>query len=65
MSRILLVEDDDSVRLVLSDLILKHQNHMSIKAKDGEDGLRLFKEYEPDLLITDIIMPKIFNLIIQ
>ena len=57
MARILLIDDDDSVRSVLSK-ILAHYGHTVIEARNGNEGLELFKDARADLLITDIVMPE-------
>ncbi len=58
---ILFVEDEIVIALNLA-LILKRRFARVHTANDGEDGLRLFKEYCPDIVITDIIMPKMDGL---
>lgn len=57
MSRILLIDDDDLVRKMLS-LTLTHFGYTVIEARNGKEGLRLFQEINPDLLITDLVMPE-------
>lgn len=57
MARILLIDDDDLVRNVLS-LTLTHFGHTVTQARNGEEGLRLFPVINPDLLITDLVMPE-------
>ncbi len=56
---ILLVDDEDSIRDFLAE-ILSEQGYKVIEATNGEEGLQVFKEYkeEIDLLISDITMPK-------
>jgi CheY-like chemotaxis protein len=57
MARILLIDDDDSVRTVLS-LALTEHGHTVIEAHDGKEGLELYKHAKADLVITDIVMPE-------
>jgi DNA-binding response OmpR family regulator len=57
MARILLIEDDDSVRTLLF-LTLGHFGHTVIEARNGKEGLDLFKSASVDLVITDIVMPE-------
>ena len=57
MARILLIDDDDSVRTMLC-LTLAHFGHTVIEARDGKEGLELFQNANVDLLITDIVMPE-------
>jgi DNA-binding response OmpR family regulator len=57
MARILLIEDDNEVRTMLR-LTLIHFGHAVIEARNGKEGLELFKYAKADLVITDIIMPE-------
>jgi len=57
MARILLIDDDDGVRTVLCALLVR-SGHTVFEARDGEEGLDLFPRTGPDLVITDIVMPK-------
>ena len=53
---ILSVDDSDTIRSVLA-MILKNFNFNPVMAKNGEEGLELFKNNEVDLIISDINMP--------
>jgi len=55
-ARILVIDDEESVRNVLSR-ILSELNHKVTVAKDGGEGLQLFKEKEFDIVLTDLGMP--------
>lgn len=57
MATILLVEDDDLVRDML-DQVLQRASHKVITATDGEQAAELLKAIHPDIMVTDIIMPK-------
>jgi len=57
MARILLIEDDNEVRTMLR-LTLIHFGHNVIEARNGKEGLELFKRANADLVITDIVMPE-------
>lgn len=54
---ILYVEDNETIQMVFSNILKKFIKHLYI-AKDGEEGLEKFKQKNPDLIITDIQMPK-------
>lgn len=57
MSKILLVEDDDNQRLLVREE-LEERGYEVEEAVNGKDGLRKFKEWNPDLVVLDIRMPE-------
>lgn len=57
MARILLIDDDDDVRSLLSRTLDRY-GHTVIQARDGQEGLELLPHVNADLLITDIVMPR-------
>lgn len=58
MSKILVVEDERSLQKALSDALVKEGMEV-INALDGEIGLSLAKKEMPDLILLDLILPKI------
>lgn len=58
MSKILVIDDDPLVRNTIGR-ILRRQGHEPVMAADGRQGLDLFRREQPELIITDIIMPDI------
>ncbi|ADO84071.1 response regulator [Ilyobacter polytropus] len=56
--KVLLVEDDKMARKRLKRVIEK-EGYEVIAAQDGLEGLELFKSERPDVVITDVKMPKI------
>ena len=54
---ILLVEDDNTLQTMYKDLLTSH-GYTVIKASDGQEALDLFSKEKIDLIITDIMMPK-------
>ncbi|MGH9830924.1 MAG: response regulator, partial [Blastocatellia bacterium] len=56
--RILLVEDDFDTRYVIS-LMLESEGYEVITVADGECALTVAAEEKPDLIITDISMPRL------
>ncbi len=56
MSKILIIDDDVSIRKLLKAMFEK-SNYEVVDAADGEEGIKQFKKYLPDLVITDLIMP--------
>jgi len=57
MAHILVIEDDEQFREMLVQM-LTTDSHRVTFACDGEEGLRLSKQVKPELIITDILMPK-------
>jgi CheY-like chemotaxis protein len=51
------VDDAAHIRRVI-ELKLKKQGYQVTLAKNGEDGLNLIQTLQPDVVITDIMMPK-------
>jgi DNA-binding response OmpR family regulator len=57
MSRILVVEDDPAILRGLADN-LKFESYEVLTAGDGEAAYRLLRETKPDLLILDLMLPR-------
>ena len=58
MNQLLLIEDDDDVRLVLR-LALEDEGYQVVEARDGRAGLAAFEREEPDLVLLDLRLPDI------
>jgi sigma-B regulation protein RsbU (phosphoserine phosphatase) len=58
MSRILIVEDDPAILCGLRDN-LEFESHQVLTAPDGEAGYRSLCEHSPDLVILDLMLPKL------
>src|ERR1700744_1066756 len=58
MKKILLVEDDPNLGLLLQDYLQLKGKFDVVLCKDGEEGLRSFTKQKYDLLILDVMMPK-------
>lgn len=57
MAHILIIEDDEQFRQMLTSMLTSDHHRIS-QAADGEEGLRLVASAKPNLVITDILMPK-------
>ncbi|WP_082235714.1 response regulator [Halobacillus massiliensis] len=56
---VLLIEDDPMVQEVNRQFIERVEGyHVIAVASEGEEGLKLVKEYHPDLVVLDIFMPE-------
>lgn len=58
MSKVMLVEDDDSLREIYS-IRLTAEGYTIVTAKDGEEALAVAVRERPDLIVSDVMMPKI------
>jgi CheY-like chemotaxis protein len=58
MPKILLVEDDTNLREIF-DMRLKAEGYQTLAASDGEEGLVVAMKERPDLIIADVMMPKL------
>ena len=56
--KVLVVDDAAHIRRVI-ELKLKKRGYQVTLAKNGEDGLNLIQTLQPDVVITDIMMPKL------
>ena len=56
--KILIVDDSHFLRLS-NTRALTHAGYEVISAADGEEGLRLAREHKPDLVILDLMLPKL------
>ena len=60
-STILLVDDEEAVRKVLT-FPLERDGYTVVQAADGEEALRLFDDGNVDLVVLDIMLPKLDGL---
>src|SRR5690606_32690755 len=58
MKRILLVEDDPNLGLLLQDYLQLKGKFEVVLCTDGDEGLRAFTKQEFNLCILDVMMPK-------
>jgi DNA-binding response OmpR family regulator len=58
MSVVLIVEDDPAILRGLSDNLRFFERHDVLTASDGETGYHLAMEKKPDLVILDLMLPK-------
>ncbi len=60
-AKVLVVDDDDKIRILLLDT-LSALGYKTIGAEDGEEALALLEKQKPDVVISDIKMPKLNGL---
>lgn len=61
MARIMVVDDDESV-IRFIERALRRYNHTVIAARNGLEALQLLESTRPDLIVLDIMMPKVNGL---
>ncbi|MCD8030290.1 MAG: response regulator transcription factor [Bacteroides sp.] len=54
---VLLVEDELTLAMIIKDTLEEH-SFVIHTASDGEEGLRLFFELRPDIVVADVMMPR-------
>ncbi len=57
MLKILLVDDDKLIREMLQTMLEK-EDYVTEIASDGDEAIRMFHKFKPDLVVTDIILPE-------
>ena len=55
--KVLVVDDDPDIRM-LNKSIVEESGYTPIEAENGEEGLKMAKKENPDLIILDVLMPK-------
>ncbi len=59
MSATILLAEDDRILRKAGEATLKKRGYTVIAAVDGEDALAKAREHKPDLILLDVIMPKL------
>lgn len=55
---VLVIDDDASTAAFVQGALQYHDFVDTLIAYDGQEGLELYKKFQPELVITDIVMPK-------
>ena len=58
MAKVLLVEDDNNLREIF-EMRLQAEGYQTFTAGNGEEGLSVAMKEKPDLIIADVMMPKL------
>jgi CheY-like chemotaxis protein len=56
MSTILVIDDDDTIRTLLTD-ILESAGYQVVSASDGQEAIDIYRSKSVDLVLTDLVMP--------
>lgn len=57
MKTILIVEDEQTISRVLA-VYLKHEGYEVVQAFNGSEGLKIFTECKPNLVLLDVMLPE-------
>ena len=61
VAKILVVDDEPNIREVVG-LYLRRDGHAVVSAADGEEALELYRRSRPDLVVLDLMLPKVSGL---
>lgn len=59
MAKILIIDDEEAILKMYSDALSTHD---VLTSKDGDEGIKIAEENDPDLILLDIILPKVNGL---
>ena len=60
--KVLIVDDYDMTRALLKIILRSHKFHVVGEAIDGEEGVEMCARLKPDIVLLDVIMPKLNGL---
>lgn len=63
MKTILFIEDESALQKTFGE-ILRQEGYEMTSALDGETGLRLAKEKKPDLILLDLVLPRVHGFLV-
>jgi DNA-binding response OmpR family regulator len=55
---VLIIEDEEALSRILLEKLKAMVEVQVLEAKDGETGLKMALEYQPDLVLLDLVLPK-------
>ena len=58
MDKTVLVVDDEPSILEVVNILLSSEGYTVLTASNGEEGLQKIREHKPDIVIMDVMMPK-------
>jgi CheY-like chemotaxis protein len=59
MARLALVVEDETALRVIYETVLREMGFEVMEAADGEEALRILGQHSPDLVLLDILLPKV------
>jgi len=61
LKKVVIAEDDDAIAHMVN-MALGDAGFLCLRARDGEEALRLVKAHDPDVLVLDVMMPRVDGL---
>lgn len=62
MTRIMIVDDSEELRLTMKDFLLIHNHNVVAEASDGIEAIEKYHSIKPDLVFLDLTIPKLDGL---
>lgn len=62
MANIQIVDDSRYLRLMIKKILKRHGHEIIAEAGTGEEAVEQYKEFRPDLVTMDVVMPKLNGL---
>jgi two-component system chemotaxis response regulator CheY len=58
-TKVIIVDDSDFSRSIIRKILIEEGYQVVAEANSAENAMLLLKDYTPDIIITDIVMPEI------
>jgi len=58
LTRVMIADDSNAIRLVLQDMLAIGHHELVAEAIDGQDTVEKFAQFYPEVLLLDLAMPK-------
>ena len=62
MTRIMIVDDSEELRLAMKDFLLIHNHNVVAEASDGIETIEKYHSEKPELVFLDLTIPKLDGL---
>ena len=59
MSKTILIADDEPNIVISLEFLLKREGYRVLVVRDGEEALQVIREHRPDLVLLDVMMPRL------
>jgi DNA-binding response OmpR family regulator len=57
MARILIVDDDPTIRHLLDDVLRIDEGYETFQAADGQTAVKIAREEQPEVILMDLTLP--------